>query len=589
MMRPTLILGDEPRIIVPIARSLHRQGIPVLVAALDSEARIIRSRAVPRSFRVENSSALLDLIRRENVDWVIPSSDSALALVARYGELSQAAMLSCPPPAAVARVLDKQRTMQAAAECGIETPRGHNLKSLEDLRTARRSLRFPLIAKPASKHAGAAFKIRYYADFERLERDFASDPDYPAKYLLQEYAAGEGAGVELLMHDGRPLATFAHRRILEYPCSGGVSVLAVAEPVEPDLLEMSVRLLNHLGWSGVAMVEFRYDRRARRAILMEVNGRYWGSLGLSIAAGVDFPYADWQRAHGLPLSAAIDGRPRVRARWTAGVLLRIQDAFTPKDDGMPRPARSLELLRSLAALRPGVRDMLWSWRDPRPALDEIKRTAFALARRVVSAALRRALPAPLLRRLKTYRSLEPGASGAYARCQLRRALSISSRPLPRDVHSVVFVCHGNIVRSPMAEALFRQISAIPARSAGLRVVPGRAADPRASRVAPEFGVTLDHHAAAPLTAAMVREAGVIFVMDELNEARLLNRFPEARGKVRLLGEFAPRRLEGDVIADPYEGTEEDIRECFRTLDACINEIAARLESTAANRRIQATG
>ena len=87
-MHPTLILGDEPRIVIPIARSLHRQGIPVLAAAFGASARAVRSRAVQQFFRIDEGAdsraAVLDLLHRFSIDWVIPSNDSALSFLAAH-------------------------------------------------------------------------------------------------------------------------------------------------------------------------------------------------------------------------------------------------------------------------------------------------------------------------------------------------------------------------------------------------------------------------------------------------------------------------------------------------------------------------
>jgi len=584
-MHPTLILGDEPRIVIPIARSLHRQGIPVLAAAFGASARAVRSRAVQQFFRIDQGDShvavqsVLDLLRRFSIDWVIPSNDSALSfLAAHFDELRTVSMLACPHPTAAAIVLDKQQTMRAAAECGIGIPNSYRFPTLADLRNARASIRFPVIAKPFNKEVDAAFKIRYYLDFAPLERDYLNDAAYGARYLLQEYAEGEGAGIELLMAGGQPSLLFAHRRLLEYPSTGGVSVVAAADPLIPELVESSVRLLNHIGWEGVAMVEFRYDRAMRRATLLEINGRYWGSLGLSAAAGVDFPFAAWQAAHRLPVTASRDYQPGIQARWTCGMLLRTHDLFRRKDDGMPRPSPWREMFRGVHAFRPGVRDMLWSWKDPRPALDETRRVFTGILRSSVKTAVRQVIPPRLLTKLRTYRSLPSPVAQVYARCQLRRAWARPRQALPKDIRCALFLCHGNIIRSPMAEALFRRSSTVAVRSAGLHAIAGRRADCRALRIAPEFDVSLDQHAATPVTEQMVHAADVIFVMDGQNEANFLHRFPGAREKVRLLGAFAPQPLPDCEIPDPYEGSEQDVRDCYLALNECVLQITARVKN-----------
>ena len=65
--------------------------------------------------------------------------------------------------------------------------------------------------------------------------------------LLQEYYRGSGQGVELLMHAGRPLAAFQHRRLREVPVNGGASAFRESVPLDGELYRHSVRLLRKAG------------------------------------------------------------------------------------------------------------------------------------------------------------------------------------------------------------------------------------------------------------------------------------------------------------------------------------------------------
>jgi protein-tyrosine phosphatase len=109
-------------------------------------------------------------------------------------------------------------------------------------------------------------------------------------------------------------------------------------------------------------------------------------------------------------------------------------------------------------------------------------------------------------------------------------------------------------------------------SAGLGARPGRGADERAIRIAPEFGVSLAEHSASPLTKAMIEDADVIFIMDGVNEARLLMRYPQAHEKLLLLGSFAPQRPAADEIPDPYNGDDDAIRQCFKVISCCVTQV-----------------
>ena len=90
-----------------------------------------------------------------------------------------------------------------------------------------------------------------------------------------------------------------------------------------------MRLLGPLGWHGVAMLEFKQDAAHREVFLIEVNGRFWGSLQLAIAAGVDFPYLTYQLAVGERPSVPRALPVGVKNRWLLGdldhLLIRLFD------------------------------------------------------------------------------------------------------------------------------------------------------------------------------------------------------------------------------------------------------------------------
>jgi predicted ATP-grasp superfamily ATP-dependent carboligase len=108
-----------------------------------------------------------------------------------------------------------------------------------------------------------------------------------AEVLIQEFIKGAGFGFFALMNHGAPLRVFMHQRIREYPPSGGRSTAARAY-YSPRLKDLGLRLLSALKWHGVAMVEFKYSESRADFVLMEINGKFWGSLELGLSAGVNF-------------------------------------------------------------------------------------------------------------------------------------------------------------------------------------------------------------------------------------------------------------------------------------------------------------
>ncbi len=378
LKRPVLILGWIPRIILPIARSLSKRGVPADVADFAFQHRI-PSRAIrefrrirrPDLGRAEFVEQLSRFIREGGHDMVIPTDDQTLlALTEHYDDFRDMLHIACPPPGITRLVLDKASTLKIAQECGIRVPRTHLVSNSAQLFDLARSFPFPWILKPAEKEIRLEeTKTFTLANAEEVALKFPRPCEFTPRMLLQECCVGAGIGVEVLMHEKNCLTVFQHRRLKEFPYTGGVSVTAVAEGPDPALVESSLALLRALRWEGVAMVEFKVNPDTGDAVLMEVNGRYWGTLSLPVSAGIDFPWYQWQLAHAqqpeIPRTYVIGKK----WRWTVGYQCRLYSLLAAARDSTV--ARK-ELCRSLWLVPqdfgPRTLDCTLALSDPVPSL-----------------------------------------------------------------------------------------------------------------------------------------------------------------------------------------------------------------------------
>jgi len=190
---------------------------------------------------------------------------------------------------------NKYKTMEFAKNLGVKIP------EMFDENDKIES--FPVVIK-GLKESG---QIRYANSFKELSKFKTKNS------LVQEYIPGEGYGFFALFNKGKPRAIFMHKRVREYPITGGPST--VAESIyDPKLKEVGLKLLDALNWHGVAMVEFRKDFRDGEFKLMEINPKFWGSLDLAIASGVDFPY--------LTVKIAVDGDIEPVFEYETGIKFR---------------------------------------------------------------------------------------------------------------------------------------------------------------------------------------------------------------------------------------------------------------------------
>jgi biotin carboxylase len=175
--------------------------------------------------------------------------------------------------------------------------------------------------------------------------------------LVQGFVPGEGVGAFVLRWDGAVLAEFQHHRLHEVPHTGGVSSLRESwrhEAVRADALAK----LDAVGWRGVAMMEYRWDPRTDDFRLLEMNGRFWGSLHLALHAGVDFPRLLLDAFHGLAPEPVRDWRDGVRCRHTEKDAQHVWSKL--KDRSLGAGAKAAAVAEFVAlSLDPRVRTDLW--------------------------------------------------------------------------------------------------------------------------------------------------------------------------------------------------------------------------------------
>ena len=130
------------------------------------------------------------------------------------------------------------------------------------------------------------------------------------------------------------------------------------------------------------------------------------------------------------------------------------------------------------------------------------------------------------------------------------------------MNNILVLCVGNICRSPIAEAMFKQH--FPEKkiwSAGLAALVGHPADDMAIKVAAGNGLDLSTHRSQQLLSWMCQTADIILVMESFHKSELEKKYPLVRGKAYCLGQLG--KFE---IADPY-------RKPFSAFESACAQIA----------------
>ena len=287
-----LVLDGEQRSALAAVRSLGRAGVRVQVASARPEPLAGASRHASQVWRTPDPTrdaqgwveAVLQCAAQGSAQFILPMTDvSTMLLAPLRARLPTGCSLLCPSAQAYEVLTDKQRLLELAHCVEVAVPQTLVASDAAQLQHAAAQLGYPLVIKPARSryvqanavHTTSVSLVRDAVQLQRLLP--ALDWLGQVNALVQRWIDGTGAGVFALYGPAGPVAWFAHRRLREKPPSGGVSVLCESAMPEPAVLLPSARLLERANWWGPAMVEYRMTP-AGVPVLMEVNGRFWGSM-----------------------------------------------------------------------------------------------------------------------------------------------------------------------------------------------------------------------------------------------------------------------------------------------------------------------
>jgi predicted ATP-grasp superfamily ATP-dependent carboligase len=381
-----LVLDGNQNQAVASVRSLARAGHTVFVGESSSWSKAGWSRACagqlqyvsPRQSSeafVENLAAFL---RQHRGTLLLPMTEATTFPVSanRDSLTAAGARLVLPDHADLLRAFDKNETMRLAASLGVVVPATRLVANLDEAREASKSLRYPLILKARASEEISSRKLRRTGRPRYSRNDAEFDEAYrnisrrSSSVLVQEFVLGEGTGYFALMHHGQLRAEFAHRRIRDVLPTGSGSALRVSVDVDPEIRRASLAMLSALRWHGVAMVEYR-KQPGVPPVFMEVNGRFWHSLALGCAAGVDFPALLARMAEYGDIEPVSGYQSGVRCRWLLGDARHLVEVWMGPPEGYPGryPGRLRTLVDVLTPVS-GTHHDLFQWSDPLPAFGD---------------------------------------------------------------------------------------------------------------------------------------------------------------------------------------------------------------------------
>lgn len=560
-----LVLDADSSAGLEAVQSLGRHGVILDVASHQNDCLAFHSSYLHRKLRQpgydDSNAAFSDWIhglhRTDAYDLIVPATEASLMSMKTFAPDDDVRLKAAlPANSALDVALDKERTRELSAKLGIPVPQSVVYDSPDDLGPEPA---FPVVLKPVSSKVAVAGGLRHFWPTivkNQQERIAVLESWLPfVRVQQQSYISGHGIGIELLFNQGQKVWQFAHERLHEYPLTGGRSTYRKSILPDPRMLAAAESLLSALAWHGVAMVEFKLDKNGVFHLL-EINPRLWGSLAVAVDAGVDFPF-------GLLLLASqrdLPPQPRYRVPYytrafALDVAWQMRNLRADRRDPMlltrNRALSLLEYLRVFAGRE--------SW-------DHFDFRDLGITYRIARKAF-----------LEFFRVVGEGVRKPWLKCKLRhghrRLLRQNSRP-----HNILFICYGNICRSPLAEYIARaELRGVRVSSAGLYEVEGRSSPQKIVRLGAALGLDLSDFRSRRVSQAQIDQADLILVMDLENFAGILELDPSAQQRTTALGLFLiPPKF---TIPDPYYSSAEETEKVSKKIQAAIAGLKQWIEST----------
>jgi predicted ATP-grasp superfamily ATP-dependent carboligase len=337
-----------------VVRSLGRQGIEVVVGEETRFAPCFFSKYATATFLHPSPAnepgpfldRLLEVVKEHAPDdpddpYVLIPVHKETWLIAEHRERFEPHVrMALAPHEDMKLVHDKGRLPQLATELGIPIPETLLPRSIEEVYRVAPGLAYPQFLKVREGAAGVGIEKVDDADalirsFKRFVEGYGLEPDrYP---LVQAAVPGRDYCVTALFDRGEPVASMTYRNIRAFPRDTGAGSLR--ETVRFEEGEAAAeRLLRHLGWHGIAELDFRKDDRSP-PYLIEVNPRIFGGMPQSLAANVDYPHLLFRIASGEEVGRVEVGDRETRTETPVTGLLATLDEIAHD------PARLAKLRR----------------------------------------------------------------------------------------------------------------------------------------------------------------------------------------------------------------------------------------------------
>jgi protein-tyrosine-phosphatase/predicted ATP-grasp superfamily ATP-dependent carboligase len=541
-----LLLGANDRACYSVAKSLKKSGYRIEVVN-DSKDSIRYSRFVKQFYtigtiKVDVETAVKNLqkiLEAKKYRFIIPINDLALTLCFHYQSSIKrfTEILFINDPGVHEFASNKIKLWRIAADLELPVATTWIIEDLEQLNAVLKELKFPVIAKPASSKVLKNNKIFSYSVKIIKNKnelvDFVREKIETVPLLIQEVLKGKGGGFNFFSVNGELFNYYCHERINEAWGGGQSTYRKTISPHQYNLLAYSEKLVKAIGWTGIAMIEYKIQNEV--PYIVELNGRSWGSIELGNFAKCSLP-VDMVNYFAYNKKPTLTPFKEVYCRNFHNELFWIfKGVISQRSPGL--------FFRWLSSLRKSFR-----------AKEKIEDSIFA---------------DPFFRLSVYVTDLKTFLGGFAEKMKVKwanRFLKTQSLSLSGG-DKIAFVCKGNINRSPFAERYCKKnFPCLQVASFGTVFEQDRLSPINAITASEKMQVDMTDHRSRIIDKNKALEFDKIVVMDVENYFEL-RKLGIPKGKIFFLSKKKQ-------IKDPYSHTQKEFEQAFAEIAASINQSIA---------------
>lgn len=376
--RTVLLLGNF-RPTVAITRRLSRLGYRVVVtrdngglAAASRHCAEIWDAPRPASDPGFFNCLAAFLEQRPDIDIVMPVEEKyVLGLAHNRHRLPGDRTYATPSDDIVKTCLDKVAMLDVCARIGVPSAPAETVTTFEGLRDAASRVGFPLVVRPLwSTRPIAGRKAFITMDEASFREGLPEWPEGHDSLIVQRFIDGPRYNVDYAAQGGRTIHAVA-TRILRTDAWDytGIDVCGETVPMPDDLWDFTERMNAELNYTGVGLIQFMVDRARDEISFLELNPRFNGNTAVPDRAGLELVRLAIDLAeHPERPEPVVISQGGLRHAWFYGDVMGIRKSL--KRGIMARSAVPRAVWN---ALRDGLTadfHVIWSWRDPMPAITQ---------------------------------------------------------------------------------------------------------------------------------------------------------------------------------------------------------------------------